>query len=260
VCLVVGSTVLAASGCGSGCSSSDATLRIIGNVKPDAACQYSVSPSAEMWEVGYLDVVFSRPYVAHLLVENLGADPVTVDGGWRNVWYEPSHATMISGHGTAARGDFLVEGSVSIPGGGRRIVPVDPLGDGRVLYIRDFQDMLAAGKSPASREEDSSIILVVEGDADGTRVASDQWQYGMTVSMGPLVTLPSPGAPEDSPDYAGVDCCRQVSGTTCEAGQNYNMGSCADCAACYPELCNRDSEGVPISPFACVPALPGCGS
>lgn len=235
-----------------GCTADDSHIVILGNVKPDAACEYSVSPAAEMWELGYLDLAFGRPYAAHLLVENTGSDPVTIDGGWRNVWYEPSHQPMISNRGTAARNGILLEGQVSIPGGGRRIVTVDPLGDGRIVYKRVFEEIVSQGLNPSNTEQESSITIVLEGDADGTRVASAQWQYGLTVSLGPLVEFE---AAADSADTPGADCCGRISGSQCEAGQNYVLGSCAECASCWPEVCNYS-----IGPSQCSPPLPGCGS
>lgn len=240
---------LGVAGCG---SEDDARLVVVGNVRPDGACQYDSSGSAPLYDVGYLDLAFGRPYVAHLLVENEGSDPVDVDGGYRNVWYEPSHTVMIQGTGHAARGGFLTEGHVSIPAGGSRIVAVDLLGDGFTVYKRDFEQIVMNGQNPALIEQESSVRIVVEGDADGTRVRSEGWDFGITISLGSLVDA-DPAA--DSPSMPGFDCCGRISGSRCEAGLNYNLGSCAECASCWPEVCNNS-----IGPSQCQPPLPACGS
>jgi hypothetical protein len=233
--------VVAAAGCP---SSDDAALEILGNVRPDGACDYSPSASQpeEFYSEGYLDIAFGRPYVAHLLVRNGGADPVRVEGGFRNVWYEPQHTEMIRGDGEAARKE-LVLGAVTIPGGGRRIVEVDPLGEGFIVYKRQFEGVIAQGRVPDDEEALTSVVLA--GDADGTVIESRPWEFSLIVGIGRLVDFSDPAW--DSASYPGADCCGQVSGSSvCEAGQNWNLGPCHECASCWPELCNRA-----IAPSAC---------
>lgn len=211
----------------------DASIVILGNVAADDGCSYSTDPDAERVTLGYLDVAFGDRYVAHLLVENQGSDPVEVTGGWRNVWYEPSHTEVVGGRGNKARSD-LVGSPVVIDGGDRAIVEVDPLGDAYINFKREFEEAIAGGGAPL--DWDSSIVLVLEGDADSTAVESDEWLYGITVGLGRLVTTPDG---TDSPFVAGIDCCVQVpSADQCELGQNGHAGSCSDCASCWPEVCN----------------------
>ena len=238
---------------GAACAANDnARLVILGNVQPDGACEYSTSADAPMWADGYLDVAFGRSYIAHLLVENPGSDPVKVDNGWRNVWYEPEHVGMIQNRGTAARGGILPDGSVSIPANGRRIVTVDLLGDGFTVYYREFQDIVAAGENPTATEEETGVRVALEGKADGTFIESEAWQFGLTVSLGPLVA-PDPAA--DSAAVPGPDCCVQGLPRACEAGQNYVEGSCSECASALPEVCNLG-----VGPCQCDPPLASCGS
>ncbi|MBI2896626.1 MAG: hypothetical protein HYY06_23920 [Deltaproteobacteria bacterium] len=222
-------------GLGLACSGAadDASIVILGNVAADASCSYSTSPDAEMVTLGYVDIAFGRRYVAHLLVENRGSDPVEVLGGWRNVWFEPSHTQVVGGRGDKARGN-LVASPVVIEGGGRAIVEVDPLGDAFINFKREFEETVAGGGAPL--DWDSSIVLVLEGDADSTAIESDEWLYGITVGLGRLVSTPEG---TDSPFVAGVDCCLGVpSADRCETGQNGHVGSCSECASCWPEVCN----------------------
>ncbi len=228
-----------------GCATSDdARLQILGNVRPDGACEYSTSASApeQFYDEGFLDIAFGRPYVAHVLVHNPGSDPVRVAGGYRNVWYEPQHEPMIKGTGEAARKDVVLD-AVTIPGGGRRVIEVDPLGEGLIVYKRQFEGVIAEGRVPPDEEALSSVVL--EGDADGTRVESEPWEFYLFVGIGRLVDFSDPAW--DSASYPGADCCGQVTGSSrCEGGQNWNPGPCAECASCWPELCNYA-----IPPFAC---------
>ncbi len=210
----------------------DTTLRILGNVRPDGACGYPTSEEASFYDEGFVDIAFGRPYVAHLLVENVGTDPVLVDRGFRNVRYEPQHEDMIRGEGEAATRD-LVLGAVTIPGGSRQIVEVDPLGEGFIVYKRQFEGVLSGGSVPA--DEEASTTVVLRADADGAEIESPPWEFRLFVGLGSLVQFEG--------DPGG--CCEGPSSTGCEAGQNDVLGSCADCASCWPEVCN--SALVPAS-------------
>jgi hypothetical protein len=233
---------------GLGCAGSDATLVVIGNVRPDAVCSYSTLPAAPTYAVGVVDLAFERQYIAHVLIHNTGSDEVEVNGGWRNVWREPSHAAVISGKGDPARGG-LIPSSRTIEGGGRAIVEVDVLGAAQIRFRRDFEADLQQGEAP--RPIESSTIITFEGDAGGEQITSEPWTYGLTVTLGQLVDAP-PGS--DNPNLPGQDCCLAVASTSCEPGQNDQRGSCSECAGCWPEVCNFSQNpacgGAPV---------PGCG-
>lgn len=216
----------------SGCAGSDATIVVLGNVRPDGACDYSTDSSAAMYATGALDIAFDRQYVAHVLVENTGSDAIEVNDGWRNVWREPSHAAIITGKGTPAR-DTILERSVTIVGGARKILEVDVLGAARIRFRRDFEEDIAGGQAPSPTE--SSTVITFEGDAGGEIIESEPWTFGITVFLGQLVDTP---AATDSPGVPGQDCCLPVASTGCNPGQDDQRGSCSECAGCWPEVCN----------------------
>ena len=215
-----------------GCGGTDASIVVLGNVEASASCDYSTDSSAPMTAVGYLDLAFERPYVAHVLVENRGSDDVIVDDGWRNVWREPSHAEIITGKGDPARVDLVAHG-VKVGGGQRAILEVDVLGPARIRLRRDFEDQLQTGVAPL--DWDTSTVITFEGDAGGDLVRSEPWTYGVTVGLGRLVDTPFE---TDSPAIPGQDCCLDVPSTSCAPGQDDHRGSCSECAACWPEVCN----------------------
>lgn len=231
-----------------GCAGSDASIVVLGNVRPDAACDYSTSTEAAKYPVGILDIAFDRPYWAHVLLENTGSDSVEVNDGWRNVWREPSHGEIISGRGTPAR-DGLIARKVTIDGGERAVVQVDVLGAARIRIRRDFEDVIARGEAPTNWE--SSTVITFEGEAGGEDIQSEPWTYGITVGLGQLVDTP-PAA--DSGAVAGQDCCLQVASTGCNPGQDDYRGSCSECAGCWPEVCNFSQN-----PACGGSPVPGCG-
>lgn len=231
-----------------GCAGSDATIVVLGNVRPDAACSYAKDPAAPMYPVGILDLAFERPYIAHVLLENTGSDSVDVDGGWRNVWREPSHAQIISGKGDPAR-DLLLEHGITLEPGKRGIVEVDVLGAARIRVRRDFEEVIAHGEAPGDWE--SSTVITFEGEAGGENIQSEPWTFGITMNLGQLVET-SPAA--DSGAVAGPDCCLPVASSGCTPGQDDNRGSCSECAGCWPEVCNFSQN-----PACGGSPVPGCG-
>ncbi|MBI5159887.1 MAG: hypothetical protein HY996_00460 [Micrococcales bacterium] len=231
------------------CGGGDASIVVLGNVAASASCEYSNEASAPMIPVGYLDLAFERPYVAHVLVENTGSDAVVVDGGWRNVWREPSHGEIITGRGDPAR-DGLVLHSVEVAGGARKVVEVDILGPARIRLRRDFEDQVAAGVAPL--DWDTSTVITFEGDAGGDVIRSEPWTYGVTVGLGRLVDAP---AEADSLGIPGQDCCLDVASNSCTPGQDDHRGSCSECAACWPEVCNFSQN-----PSCGGTRTPGCGT
>ena len=231
-----------------GCAGTDGSIVVIGNVRPGAGCEVAADPAAPRIAVGYLDLAFERPYIAQVLVENHGSDAVTVNGGWRNVWREPSHGEIITGKGDPARDD-LVSHAVTIDGGRRAIVEVDVLGAARIRLRRDFEDQIALGVAPL--DWDTSSVITFEGDAGNDRIRSEPWTYGVTVGLGRLVDAP-PTA--DSPDIPGSDCCLDVPSVGCAIGQDDHRGSCSECASCWPEVCNFSQN-----PSCGGRRVPGCG-
>lgn len=231
-----------------GCGGSDASIVVLGNVRADGACDYSSSATATMLSVGYLDLAFERPYVAHVLLENRGSDEVVVDGGYRNVWREPAHSEVITGRGTPARDGLMIDGA-TIEGGARALVEVDVLGPARVRFRRDIEDLVAHGGAPV--DADTTTVITFEGDAGGDLIRSEPWTFGITVGLGKLVDFP-PGT--DGGALAGQDCCLSVASTSCTPGQDDQRGSCSECAGCWPEVCNFSQNpacgGAPV---------PGCG-
>jgi hypothetical protein len=195
-----------------------------------------------------LDIAFDQPYLAHVLVENTGSDPIEVNDGWRNVWREPAHAEQISGRGAPAR-DLLIRRKVTIDGGKRGIVEVDVLGAARLLIRRDFEESIASGQAPG--EWESSSVITFEGEAGGDVIRSEPWTYGITAYLGQLVDTP---AAADSGAVPGQDCCVNVASTSCVPGQDDQRGSCSECAGCWPEVCNFSQN-----PACGGSPVPGCG-
>lgn len=231
-----------------GCAGSDASIVVLGNVRPDASCEYSTDPATAMYPVGTLDIAFDRPYLAHVLLENKGSDSIEVNDGWRNVWREPSHGQIISGRGTPAR-DFLLSRKVTIDGGRRAVAEVDVLGAARIRIRRDFEEMIARGEAPGDWE--SSTVITFEGDAGGELIRSEPWTFGITVGLGQLVDTP---AAADSGAVPGPDCCLPVASSGCNPGQDDHRGSCSECAGCWPEVCNFSQN-----PACGGSPVPGCG-